>query len=125
LGEIIWAKQLEVTTSHYDYYSINDIAVDLNNNVVVTGCFHGTIQAGDLSITSSFSDVRSIFVIKTDNLGNTLWAKGFESSKNSDSFGVATDSLGNVYVTGYFHGVVNFDGIVLTYKFRCFCFKNG
>jgi len=116
-GETVWAKQFEVTTSHYDFHSINDISIDGANNIVVTGCFHGTIQAGGIEITSPNPNVRSIFVIKTDSLGNTLWAKEFESSKNSDSLGVVTDSLDNVYVTGYFRGTVNFDGIVLTYSF--------
>jgi len=116
-GQTVWAKQFEVTTSHYDFHSINDISIDGADNIVVTGCFHGTIQAGGIEITSPNPNVRSIFVIKTDSLGNTLWAKGFANSNDSDSLGITTDALGNVYVTGYFYGTVDFDGIVLTYSF--------
>jgi len=114
-GQTVWAKQLEVTTSGSSNYYVYDVNVDIMNNVYVTGSFRETLKAGTTTLTSS-SNVVNMFVIKTNNLGEILWAKQFVSTDVSTDVSITTDVLDKVYVTGSFRGSVYFDEIVLTYS---------
>lgn len=70
----------------YDLYSAGDaIAVDKNDNVIVSG----------LTTTGA---TRDRLVIKYDALGNTLWARVMTSADRGA--GVAVDGSGNILVTG-------------------------
>ena len=50
------------------------------------------------------------FVAKLDTLGELIWAAQFGDATYDQASGIATDSLGNVLVTGSFEGVVDFGG---------------
>jgi len=118
LGQTIWGKQFEVTTSYLSDYYAEGITIDVMNNVYITGSFRGTLQAGTITLTSSGAENRDMFVVKIDSLGETLWAKEFACSYLATNVGITTDTLGKVYVTGYFYGTIDFDGIVLAYSFH-------
>lgn len=83
-----------------------DITTDDNNNFILTGNFYGqlSLPSGDYE-TNGQSDV---LVAKYDQNGLFQWAHAFGGSSNDMVLGVDTDSAGNVYVTGYFTGNVNF-----------------
>ena len=84
------------------------IATDSSGNVYVTGIYenHGSSISFGNSVT--LPDVtttpgRYIFTAKYDTNGVTQWANALETSTGtsySDGYGIATDSNGNVYVTG-------------------------
>jgi hypothetical protein len=108
--EWLWAKQAGGTDSDYGY----DVATDSSENSYVTGLFMGTVTFGSTTITSNGD--RDIFIAKLDTNGNYLWAKqaGGASFHSVVSTGIATDSSGNNYVTGYFNGTVSFSATSLT-----------
>jgi hypothetical protein len=89
----------------------NGVAMDDSGNAYVTGYFALTVDfdpgsGEDLHVCTGGWDV---FLSKFDPAGNFLWAKtwgGLEAEVGND---VAVDSSGNVYVTGYFTGTVDFD----------------
>ncbi len=84
------------------------VAVDGSGNVVVTGYFQGTVNFGGGNlVTAGGTD---IFVAKYDAAGVYQWSQRFGSTLNDFGFGVAFDGPGNVVVTGYFQGTVNFGG---------------
>ena len=85
------------------------ISVDKTGKILVCGFYTGTIDFGNgTSITSNGG--QDAFVLKLDEDGQVLWAKGGGSSGNSDrANAVAADSLGNVLITGQFSGDANFD----------------
>ena len=109
-GAFSWAKQcLGSATSWSTAYSIY---TDISGNVFTTGSFNSTVDfntgAGVLNFTAQ--GYMDGFLKKLDASGNFVWAKQIVSSSNID-FGrsVVADAGGNVFVTGLFEGLVDFD----------------
>ena len=85
------------------------IAVDGAGNVLVTGDFLGTVDFGGGPLTSAGGN--DIFVAKYDASGTHVWSQRFGIFLNGDrGLGIAVDGAGNVLVTGYFQGSVDFGG---------------
>ncbi|MBD2075897.1 DUF4347 domain-containing protein [Phormidium sp. FACHB-592] len=108
-GNFVWAKQLG-GGSNID--QVNGISVDSSGNVYTTGHFAGTSDfnpgAGTFNLTSEGS-VIDIFISKLDAGGNFAWAKRIGSRAGDSASGISVDSSGNVYTTGFFTGIVDFD----------------
>ncbi len=106
-GALVWAKQMGSTGDEAAYA----IALDSYENVYTTGTFQGTVDfdpsAGTANLTSVFGD--DVFISKLDSDGNFVWAKQLGGGSDGSSRGIALDSDGNVYVTGYFTGTVDYD----------------
>ena len=82
------------------------VAVDGSGNVHVTGRFRGTSDfgAGNVSAGGSFN----VFVTKLNSSGAHQWTNTYGGMRWEEGRDVAVDGSGNVYVTGYFSGTVNF-----------------
>jgi hypothetical protein len=63
--------------------------------------------AGTVNLSSA--GAQDIFVQKLDASGNLVWARGMGGTSDDVGFGIAVDSAGNVYTTGYFVGTADFD----------------
>ena len=108
-GRYLWAKRFGGPLDEFPWA----IAVDDGGNVAVTGEFTSTVSFGGAAL-SSLGD-RDIFVARyagTD--GHHLWSQRFGSGLTDVGNGVGVDASGNVVVTGYFKGTVNFGGGALT-----------
>jgi len=114
IAEKVWVKQFETTTSDITDSMSYDLALDQAGNIYITGHFHGTMQVGAITLTTSDSQTTNSFIIKTDHLGEPLWAKQISSNDFASSQSIATDTLGNVYVTGNFAGMMDIDGITFS-----------
>lgn len=91
----------------------NSIAIDTNNNILMTGMFQNTLYFGETETTLvSPSDSRSAYVIKADSNGELIWAKDLRSdgaiAGNAWGTYVSTDTASNVFVSGYFSGQIDF-----------------
>ncbi len=88
-----------------------DVAVDANGNMYVTGSFAGTVDfnpgAGVLNLASSGGT--DIFVMKLSATGTLVWAHRFGDTGSETGTSIDVDALGNVYTTGVFQSVVDFD----------------
>ncbi|HEY8748507.1 MAG TPA: SBBP repeat-containing protein, partial [Tepidisphaeraceae bacterium] len=95
------------------------IAVDAGANVYTTGKFFGTVDfdPGPGSFNLSVSDIfnSATFVSKLDSSGQFVWAHGFFANPFNgfgaaeiSGAGIAADATGNVYITGFFNGGVDF-----------------
>ena len=106
-GNFIWAKQMGGTSSS----NSSSIKVDINGNVYTTGSFIGTSDfdpgSGIYNLTSA--GIWDIFVSKLDSSGNFLWAKLLGGSAEDESHSATVDMNGNVYTTGRFKGIADFD----------------
>lgn len=86
--------------------SLDDIgnAVAVKKNAVyITGAFNSTSLAfGTTTLTNAGAGTSDIFLTKYDINGNAVWAKKSGGSDSEEGNGLAIDSFGNVYLTGYF-----------------------
>ena len=102
------------------------IAVDLSGNIYTTGYFsHPTIGGALTSVdfdpgpsvySLAIAGPQNIYVNKFDSNLNFIWAKNAGNSGTANSgLSLALDNLGNVYSTGFYSGVVDFDpGVNIT-----------
>src|SRR5262249_15588623 len=91
-GNVLWAKG--ATGTNMD--EALGVSTDPFGNIFVTGYFASdTLTLGTISLT----DV-GVFIAKYDSAGNILWAKSAGGTSIGRS--IATDSQGNVIVTGDF-----------------------
>lgn len=105
-GNFVWAKQFGGSSSDQGL----GISVDQSGNSYVTGYFQDGASFGNVTLTGQ----GQAFVLKLDSGGNVLWAVQAGGDSSDVGFGVAVDTLGNSYVTGYFNLSANFEGTTLT-----------
>lgn len=105
---LTWAKSMG--GGEYDFGRC--VAVDDSGNVYSTGQFYGLADfdpgpgTANLTPPSILSD---IYLSKLDAGGNLVWAKRMGSYYDDFGNSVVVDGAGNVYSTGLFSFVVDFD----------------
>ena len=107
IGNFLWAKAIGGTGGDRG----NAIAIDGLGNVYTTGYFSSTADfapgAGIFTLTSAGNT--DIFISKLDSMGNFLWAKAMGGMSGDGGNSIATNGAGNVFVTGYFKEITDFD----------------
>jgi hypothetical protein len=105
-GAPVWSRRFGGTSNDF----VNGLAVDRDGNIVLVGSYMGAVDfgGGPLPRTTVGSD--DIFVAKLSPTGAHLWSKRFGDSQSDHGQGVAIDGDGNVLVTGYIYGPVDFGG---------------
>ncbi|MFZ5999432.1 MAG: SBBP repeat-containing protein, partial [Bacteroidota bacterium] len=102
-----WARRIGSTS----FDRPEGLAVDASGNTFTVGFFTTIADfdpgAGILNLTSSGG--RDIFITKFDPDGNLVWVRQMGGTGDDQGFAVATDNLGNIYMTGYFQGTVDFN----------------
>ena len=119
-GNYVWAKRFGASGNE----QVGTIALDAQGNIFLAGSFTGTGNFGGANIISAGQS--DIFLAKYSPLGVPLWSAGFGSTSSDVATRIAVDSQGNLIVTGYFWGNVNFGGITLNSYFQsvdCFLAK--
>ncbi len=108
LGNFVWAKNIGGTGSENG----NAIDVDATGNVYTTGQYYGTADFDPSAVTYTYTSLlgnNDIFLSKLDASGNFVWAKSVGSSGDDFGYGLTHNAAGDIYVTGYFTGVCDFD----------------
>ena len=107
-GDLLWVR----TGGGPLQDSILSVAADPSGNTLVTGYFNaGARFDGKLLPHTNSADV---FVAKLNPAGALIWVTTLGSSGDDRGYGLATDELGNSYVTGHFQSGASVGGIVLT-----------
>ena len=102
-GNWLWAKRAGGTQDDRGF----SIVVDSYGDTYVTGVFStrgSSADFGNTTLSSLGSGNISVFVAKLDSSGNWQWAKRAGGSTGSLGRGIALDSSGNAYITGFFFG---------------------
>src|SRR5688572_20099938 len=113
-GDFVWVRQ-------FGGSGINDGAsgyaldIDINDNVIVSGSFYGVVDFDPGPNTANLSGVGTseVFITKLTPGGDLVWARklgNFTSNHHYvDAEDIDCDQLGNIYATGWFRGVCDFD----------------
>jgi hypothetical protein len=108
IGNHIWSKRFGDAGDHQ---AANGVAIDQNNDIVITGHFESAVDFGGGPLTSAGSF--DVFALKLGSDGSHVWSKRFGDSGTQDGFRVEVDSNGNPVMTGYFFSTIDFGGGVL------------
>jgi hypothetical protein len=94
----------------------NAIAIDDSGNVITAGIFTTTVDFDPGIDTMNLQAVdREIFISKFDPAGNFIWAKSMGGTSVDLVRSISIDNFGNIYTTGFFKGVADFDPGIGTY----------
>lgn len=114
-GDFVWAKKIGGEGSD----SIDAIAIDVMGNILTIGHFDVVIDL-DPSIAVYYLNPNGfhydVFISKLDSSGDFIWAKKINGALDDIGFSVKTDLQGNIYATGFFEDVADFDPGLLTYN---------
>jgi len=113
-GNFQWAKNIGGASIDAGY----SIAIDSINNIYTTGYFYNTVDfnpgLGIYNLTSAGD--QDIFVSKLDGSGNFIWAKQMGGVGSEVANSIAVDRFGNIYTTGNYYGISDFDPGVGVYN---------
>jgi hypothetical protein len=93
-GGIIWIKQLGTNGNDEG----RGIVVDSSGNIYITGETSGNL---DGNVNAGIFDA---FLSKYDTNGNKLWTKLIGTNADDEGRGIAVDTFGNIYITGWTEG---------------------
>jgi len=93
LGNVLWAKNIGGNQCE------NSIALDSTGNIYITGYFEGTAYFDGVSLVSN-SGSEDIFIAKYTRDGNLIWVQKAGGNGINVATSIATDALGNAYITG-------------------------
>ncbi|MGZ5134147.1 MAG: hypothetical protein ACXWCG_03310, partial [Flavitalea sp.] len=107
LGNYKYAKKF----SGPDFDQANALVVDNAGNAYTTGNFFFSL---DFDVDNIGGEVTSaggldIYIAKHDSSGNYVYARSMGGTVDDGGLGMALDTAGNVYVSGYFSHMVDFD----------------
>ncbi len=89
------------------------LVVDSGGNVFVTGSFSGKISFGKDDLLESAGQTDA-FLVKLTSDGAVLWSRRY--GDDNDQTATALAFAGNIFLTGYFGGAIDFGTGILTSK---------
>ena len=106
LGRLKWLK----TTICNLYSNSNDLTINSNNDIFLTGYFRGQIIIGGLVFWSTVPSFYDIYVLKLDKDGLLKWFKSFggDSPMNDIGYGINIFNS-SIFLTGFYSSNSWFD----------------
>ncbi|MCK5855991.1 MAG: T9SS type A sorting domain-containing protein [Bacteroidales bacterium] len=106
-GDLIWAKSMGGSLEDEGH----SLSIDAFGNVYIVGYFEGLADfdpgSGVFNLTSNGD--KDIFITKLDSDGNYIWARSMGGYLEDNGTSIVLDNSGNIYTTGYYNGIVDFD----------------
>lgn len=104
-GNFRWTKRIGGT--------LNDegkcIKTDNFGGVYLTGFFQAIVYFDQSTSLISDNNSHDIFILRLDSIGALKWVKKYGGFMPDFGESIDVDKLGNVYCTGSFYGIVEFD----------------
>jgi hypothetical protein len=116
-GNFVWARRMGGALSGADWDEGNSLALDASGNVYITGFFQGVadFDPGPAVYELTSFNESDVFVSKLDTNGNFVWARQMGGTASEFAYSVTVDTGGNIYTTGSFEGIADFDPGASTY----------
>ena len=106
-NDVGWIKKIVAGLDIGDYF----ITTDHDGNLLITGCFINKSIFDNKALVSIGN--YDIFVAKYNKSGTLLWLQQAGGRDFDMANIISSDTLGNVYITGYFTGACFFDNYVV------------
>lgn len=107
-GSFVWVKQITCTDNLYN----QALAVDLSDNILLTGYYYATIDVdpgpGTVNYTSTLTQ-EDMFIVKLNNNGIYVWSENFTSPSTEMAYSIHVDSNNDYYFGGWFSSALDFD----------------
>lgn len=87
---------------------MKQICETTDNNYVAAGNFTGAFISEGITYNSILNGT-DIFIVKYDQNNSIMWTKVFGNACNENVTGIASDALGNIYITGSFYSSLSID----------------
>lgn len=94
-GNTLWATGMGGVSSGEE---VNDVVVDADGNIYVTGMFNVSAVFGSVTLSSNGED--DIFIAKYSPSGDLVWVENAGGAHDDEGNTIALDSEGNIYVGG-------------------------
>jgi hypothetical protein len=95
------------------------IATDASGNIYTVGYFESTgdFDPGSAVVTLTSAGAEDVYITKQSSSGTLLWARSIGGVNTDIGAGIGVDNAGNVYVSGYYGGIVDLDPGPASYTF--------
>lgn len=106
-GDLLWAGELRVATGSCNITEI----ITHNGDIYLAGHFTETLDfdAGPSTHYLTSNGLMDAFIARYNSDGQLVWAHALGGTGYDFAWGLATDSAGNLYVSGSFENAVDFD----------------
>jgi len=107
-GNLQWKRNINTGV----VASVNDIAVDSQGHIIITGQYNGVINFGEEGDELAKSKNFDIYLVKLDEKGQHIWSHSYASAQqeNSMGVGVSVDFEDKIILTGEYRGDIDFGG---------------
>lgn len=106
-GAMVWARQIGGGGNE----TPNDLVLQGDSALYITGSYYSTIDfdagLGTSNLVSAGSS--DVFITKYSMNGSFIWARSMGGPSGDEGVSIATDTLGNVYSTGFYYNLGDFD----------------
>jgi hypothetical protein len=105
--DLVWAKSIGASETELG----STLMVDEAGCVYLAGSFDGIsdFDPSSVFLPHTSNGGYDIFIQKLDSNGNLIWVQTIGGSSNDEAFALCSDSTGNIYATGHFEGLVDFN----------------
>lgn len=104
-GNFIWARNIGGLQHDYNM----DLCVDVNNNVYAMGFHEGIVDFDPGPAVNNQNCYEQTAIVKLDENGYFIYVAKFSGSGYTTARQIIVDGSKNIYSTGYFGGVIDFD----------------
>jgi PKD repeat protein len=105
-GAYMWSMSLAGGNANYP----TGVAVDKNDNTLVTGYFYSWINLGGGQLTAGGPSNPNIFIGKFTSGGAYVWSKAYTSTYSQRALAIAVDANADVAISGDFTTQANVGG---------------
>jgi hypothetical protein len=109
-GAHLWSQSFAGSSANFG----RGVAVDRNDNILITGYFNGWINFGGGQLNAVYAGSPNTFIAKFAPTGGYVWAKARGDNNTTKAYAIALDANADVIIAGEFHTQTDLGGGRLT-----------